>query len=245
MTRIIYQSTHIFSTLAVGENFFLLFGIINSKPKIVKVYLIGLYIILSLITCVDTFGQGGSRVIQFSGIVVGEDSTSGVPGVHIYAPKAGRGTTTNPYGYFSMPVLEGDSLLISAVSYTRQFLTIPEGKKENYTVIIELTKDTTYLPELEIFPYPTEELFKEAILALNLPNQGDLDNLNRNLDDAMLRKMFANTAMGPSANHNYFVQQQMSAWNNRFQPTSIPLLNPFAWGQFIKSIKRGDLKKKK
>ncbi|MFY0653326.1 MAG: carboxypeptidase-like regulatory domain-containing protein [Cyclobacteriaceae bacterium] len=176
---------------------------------------------------------------------MGVDSVSGVPGVHIYVPKAGRGTTTNPYGYFSMPVLEGDSLIISAVSYERQHFVIPEGKSDNYTVIIQLAKDTTYLPELEVFPYPTEELFKEAILALELPNQGDLNNLKRNLDAAMLRKMFANTAMGPSSNHNYFIQQQMAHWNNRFQPTSIPLLNPFAWAQFIKSIKRGDLKKKK
>ncbi|MEQ9288402.1 MAG: carboxypeptidase-like regulatory domain-containing protein [Cyclobacteriaceae bacterium] len=209
-----------------------------------KVYLLGFILIFSFIAH-QGFSQGDSRVVQFSGIVVGEDSTSGVPGVHIYVPKAGRGTTTNPYGYFSMPVLEGDSLIISAVSYTRQHFIIPKGKSDKYTVIIELSKDTTYLPELEVFPYPTEELFKEAVLALELPNQGDLNNLRRNLDEAMLRKMFANTAMGPSSNHNYFVQQQMAAWNNRFQPTSISLLNPFAWSQFIKSIKRGDLKKKK
>lgn len=210
-----------------------------------KLYLLGIILIFSLTLSHQGFSQGDKRVVQFSGIVVGEDSTSGVPGVHIYVPKAGRGTTTNPYGYFSMPVLEGDSLIISAVSYTRQQFVIPKGKSDKYTVIIELSKDTTYLPELEVFPYPTEELFKEAVLALELPNQGDLDNLRRNLDEAMLRKMFANTAMGPSSNHNYFIQQQMAAWNNRFQPTSISLLNPFAWSQFIKSIKRGDLKKKK
>lgn len=188
--------------------------------------------------------QDELRIIQFSGIVVGQDSTSGVPGVHIYAPKAGRGTTTNPYGYFSMPVLEGDSLIISAISYERQHFVIPKGKSDNYTVIIELTQDTTYLPELQVFPYPTEELFKEAILALELPNQSDMNNLRRNLDENILRKMFANTAMGPNANHTYFMQQQQNAWNNRFQPTSISLLNPFAWAQFIKSVKRGDLKRK-
>jgi len=190
-------------------------------------------------------GQTSSRVIQFSGIVVGEDSTSGVPGVHIYVPTAGRGTTSNPYGYFSMPVIEGDSLIISAVGYEKKHFIIPSGKAENYTVIIELLPDTTFLPELEVFPYPTEELFKEAILSLNLPYQGDLDNLQRNLDAAMLQKIYANTPMGPSANHNYYVNQQMLTNNARFQPASIPLLNPFAWAQFIKSIKRGDLKKKK
>lgn len=203
-----------------------------------------IFILVSFFYCGSSSAQERARIIQFSGIVLGQDSTSGVPGVHIYAPKAGRGTTTNAYGYFSMPVLEGDSLIISAVSYERRHFIIPKGKSENYTVVIELTEDTTYLPELQIFPYPTEELFKEAILALELPNQGDLNNLRRNLDEDILRKMFANTAMGPSANHNYFIQQQQNDWNRRFQPTTIPLLNPFAWAQFIKSIKRGDLKKK-
>ena len=203
-----------------------------------------IFILVSFFYCGSSSAQERARIIQFSGIVLGQDSTSGVPGVHIYAPKAGRGTTTNAYGYFSMPVMEGDSLIISAVSYERRHFIIPKGKSENYTVVIELTEDTTYLPELQIFPYPTEELFKEAILALELPNQGDLNNLRRNLDEDILRKMFANTAMGPSANHNYFIQQQQNDWNRRFQPTTIPLLNPFAWAQFIKSIKRGDLKKK-
>ena len=53
------------------------------------------------------------RVIQLSGIVLGEDSVSGLPGVHVYVPKAGRGTSTNVTGFFSMPVLPGDSVVIA------------------------------------------------------------------------------------------------------------------------------------
>lgn len=207
-----------------------------------KVLFIG--VVLSFVTT-QVNAQAVNRVIQFSGIIVGIDSTSGVPGVHIFVPKAGRGTTSNSYGYFSMPVLENDSLIISAIGYKRVQYVIPTGESENYTVIIELKQDTTILPELEIFPYPTEEMFKEAILALELPYQNDLDNLQRNLDAELLRKMYSNTGMSASANHTYFMNQQALAWNNKFQPTSIPLLNPFAWAKFIKSIKRGDLKRKK
>ena len=210
--------------------------------KIFKIVVLGFILIF---TALEAFAQGEKRIIQFTGIIVGEDSISGVPGVHIFVPKAGRGTTTNPYGYFSMPLLENDSLIISAVGYKRIQYVIPEVESENYTVIIELQSDTTILPELEIFPYPTEEIFKEAILALQIPYQSDLDNLRRNLDAAMLRKMYNNTGMTAGGNHNYFMNQQMNAWNNQFQQTSIPLLNPFAWAKFIRSIKRGDLKKKK
>ncbi|MEM8894027.1 MAG: carboxypeptidase-like regulatory domain-containing protein [Bacteroidota bacterium] len=192
----------------------------------------------------ESLAQGGRRVIQFSGVVVGEDSISGVPGVHIYVPKAGRGTTSNPYGYYSMPVLPGDSIVVSAVGYQKQSLVIPEDQGDKLTVIIELLPDTTMLPEISIFPYPTEELFKKAILAYELPYQEDLDNMQRSLGEELLRRMYGNEPMSAGANHRYYMDQQMLAVQDRYQPRSIPLLNPFAWAQFIKSIKRGDLKNK-
>ncbi|MEO9805533.1 MAG: carboxypeptidase-like regulatory domain-containing protein [Reichenbachiella sp.] len=210
-----------------------------------KHVLAGLFGILLMSYAFVSFGQVDKRIIQFSGIVVGEDSTSGVAGVHIFVPKGGRGTTSNPYGYFSMPVLEKDSLIISAVGYEKMHLIIPEGKSDNYTVIIELLADTTFLPEVEIYPYPTEELLKEAILALEVPYQYQYKNMQQSLDQAMLNKMYRNLPMNAGNNYNYYVNQQMATYNSRFQTTSIPLLNPFAWGEFIKSLKRGDHKKRK
>ncbi|MEO9849807.1 MAG: carboxypeptidase-like regulatory domain-containing protein [Reichenbachiella sp.] len=210
-----------------------------------KHVLAGLFGILLMSYAFVSFGQVDKRIIQFSGIVVGEDSTSGVAGVHIFVPKGGRGTTSNPYGYFSMPVLEKDSLIISAVGYEKMHLIIPEGKSDNYTVIIELLADTTFLPEVEIYPYPTEELLKEAILALEVPYQYHYKNMQQSLDQAMLNKMYRNLPMNAGNNYNYYVNQQMATYNSRFQTTSIPLLNPFAWGEFIKSLKRGDHKKRK
>ncbi len=192
----------------------------------------------------EAIAQEDREVIQFSGIVVGEDSISGVAGVHIYVPKSGRGTTSNPYGYFSMPVLTGDSIVVSAVGYQRRSLIIPSRQGNSMTAVIELMPDTTLLPEIEIFPYPTEELFKKAVLALELPYQEDYDRMERNLGDDLLRRMYRNEPMSAGANHRYFMDQQMMSVTDKFQPRSIPLLNPFAWAQFIKSIKRGDLKNK-
>ncbi|WP_420582460.1 carboxypeptidase-like regulatory domain-containing protein [Reichenbachiella sp.] len=209
-----------------------------------KHVLAALFGIIFMSNALVSIGQTDQKIIQFSGIVVGEDSTSGVPGVHIFVPKGGRGTTSNPYGYFSMPVLENDSLIISAVGYEKMHLLIPEGGSDNYTVIIELLPDTTYLPEVEIYPYPTEELLKEAILAMQVPYQYQYKNMQQSLDQAMLNKMYRNLPMNAGNNYNYYVNQQMLTYNSRFQTTSVPLLNPFAWGEFIKSLKRNKNKKK-
>src|SRR5687768_13210014 len=83
-------------------------------------------LLLVVVAIVPGNAQQKKRVIQLSGVVLEEDSVSGVPvpGVHIYVPKAGRGTTTNGMGFFSMPVLEGDEIVISAVGYDRQNVTV-------------------------------------------------------------------------------------------------------------------------
>lgn len=192
----------------------------------------------------ESQGQSKDKIVQFSGIIVGADSTSGVAGVHIFVPKGGRGTTTNPYGYFSMPVLENDSLIISAVGYEKTQMVIPVLDKTNYTVVIELQQDTTYLPEIEVYPFMTEEVLKEAILAFNLPYQHQYSNMRQSLDQAMLNKMFKNLPQNAGGNYNQFLSQQQASYNSRFQTTSIPLLNPFAWREFIKSLKKNKEKKK-
>ncbi len=144
-----------------------------------------------------------------------------------------------------MPVLENDSLIVSAVGYQKTHITIPQGEGESYTTIIALKADTTLLPALEIRGYPTEEQFKEAILAMRLPYQGQYKNMQQNLDQAILNKMYKNLPIGAAGNHNYFINQQRAAYDRRFQANSMPLLNPFAWREFIKSLKRGNQKRKK
>ncbi len=181
--------------------------------------------------------QTDRTVLQFTGIVVSEENEYGVPGVHIYTTKGGRGTTTNVYGYFSMPVLGGDSLIVSAVSYEKEQVIIPIDRKEDLTVVIRLKEDTTYLPELEVYPFPSEELFKEAVLALQLPNANDLRNMQQNVDQEMLNKIYRGSALGASGNHYNYMNVQNAAYNSRFQANSISLMNPFAWSQFIKSLK--------
>ena len=185
------------------------------------------------------------QIVQFSGVVVGADSTTGVPGVHVYVPKAGRGTTSNLYGYFSMPALVGDSVIISAIGFERILYVIPGDRGENITEFFELKTDTTYLEEVEIFPFPTEKDFKQAVLALQLPsNNFSQDNMGAEV----LARIAETLPMDGREAYRGFVNQQFYTAHNRFlynpNPTSA-LLNPFAWAELVKSIKRGDFEKKK
>jgi hypothetical protein len=190
--------------------------------------------------------QQKKRVIQLSGVVLEEDSVTGVPvpGVHIYVPKAGRGTTTNGMGFFSMPVLEGDEITISAVGYDRQSVTVASDWPEYQTIIITLTQDTTFLPEVVIFPFPTEEVFKQAVLAMNMP----LDNTGidkRNFNEELLALMIKTTPMDGYQNQRYYLDQWANSATSKFQPVTNPFLNVFNWAKFFSSLKTQDKKKKK
>ncbi len=215
---------------------------------------VGKYIILTIILISGwgiSFAQTQEEeedpyknVVQFTGIVVEKNTENGIPGVHLYEPTAGRGTTTNPYGYFSMPVLIGDSIVISAIGFEKKSIIIPGDLGNSVSAVIELAEDTTYLKEYTVFPYPTEELFKEAILALELPYQDNLNNLDEFLSRDVMNRMYWEMGPSPEMNHRYFMDQQFRAQQYRFQAPANPLLNPFAWAQLIKSLKRGDYKSK-
>lgn len=189
-----------------------------------------------LLSVNNSHAQGQKKIIQLSGIILGEDSISGIPGVHVYVPKAGRGTTTNRVGYFSMPTLVGDEIIISAVGYEKQFYKIPDTEKENLTILVELVSDTTYLEAVEIMPFPTEEVFKEAVLALNLPVDTEVND--QNLNQELLALMLRTTPMDAGLNHRYYINNWVEYQNDRFGPRPNPLLNPFNWANFFKSLKK-------
>jgi hypothetical protein len=204
-----------------------------------------LFLITGSIAALKSYAQGGEyRIIQFSGVVIQPDSSGGVMGAHVYVPKAGRGTTTNQYGYFSLPVLENDSVIISCVGYQKYNFIVPGNQGDHFTVIISLQQDITYLPEIEIFPYPTEELLKEAILAMNLPNRNEMDNISQNLNQRLMAEMFRSMPMDAGMNYRYYMDQRVMYSSDGYAPRYNPLLNPFAWAEFFKSLKRGDLNQK-
>ncbi len=184
--------------------------------------------------------QNQRRIIQLSGVVLGlddKDNPTQLPGVHIYVPKAGRGTNTNALGFFSMPVLAGDSIVISSVGYIRQHYIVPNHPSEYLTIIIELVQDVTYLREIEVLAFPTEEVFKEAILALNIPTQ-DTKIDQRYLNQELLALMMKTTPMDGPMNQRYYLDQWASSGQYKYGPQMNPFLNVFNWAKFFQSLKQ-------
>jgi hypothetical protein len=182
-------------------------------------------------------GQGAKKVIQLTGVVTAGDSLLGIPGASVY---------TNEYGYFSLPVLAGDSVVFSSLGFAKQSLVIPENfERDSYSIIVEMLEDPTMLPEIRVFPYATFRDLTQAVLAMKSPI-GDIDEENA-MSKQILDQMFRNTPMDANSNHRNYMQlqnQQMMRRGGYNPGANNPLLNPFAWYEVIKGIKRGDFKKK-
>ncbi len=203
--------------------------------------------VLSLLVCsavTTVFGQQKKRIIQLSGVVLEDDSVAGrpIPGVHVYVPKAGRGVTTNGMGFFSMPVLENDAIVISAVGYSRQDFVVPPDSKEYETIVVTMVQDTTYLQEVVIMSFPTEEVFKQAVLAMNIPmDDNGVDK--RNFNQELMALMLKTTPMDGYQNQRYYLDQWANSSNSKFQPVTNPFLNPFNWAKFFTQLKKEKNKK--
>jgi hypothetical protein len=160
-----------------------------------------------LLYTLPSFGQGAREAVLFSGFVVDEKSSTPVPGVHLYIPKAGRGVATNPDGYFMLPTLPGDSIIVSSIGYKNHYYIIPKDKLSSYSVVIELVEDITNLAIIEVFPYPTEELFKEAFLALELPDEELRRNLEENLNQRIMARLAMDMPMDARMNYRHQMYQ--------------------------------------
>lgn len=139
--------------------------------KLYRLKKLYLFLILAGLSCFvmeKAAAQNKRRVVQLSGVVT--DTTGAfLPGVNLYVPKAGRGTSTLNNGWFSMPVLLGDSVVISSIGFQRVSYVVPQDAREFQSILVELHPDKTLLDVVEVTPIATEELFKEAVLALNIP----------------------------------------------------------------------------
>jgi hypothetical protein len=213
-----------------------------------RIVLICVLVLAGVIGNRNLFAQGEKKAIIFTGIIVGGRTTEILPGAFVNIPAAGRGRLANEEGKFSIPVFPGDSIVYSYIGYKTQYQIIPRNyNAETYSAIISLRQEAQMLQEVVIYPYSTEEEFKKAFLALQLPDQADRDALAKSTNMEYLTRMAAQVPNNAQTNYRYTMNQLMfgreSAGNKNFA-TSFPFLNPFAWANFIKSVKNGDLKKK-
>jgi hypothetical protein len=216
-----------------------------------KVSILGICLLVSLFFSKIGFSQRNSEeLVQFSGVVVTADSLRPVPFTSILVEKAGKGTTTDYWGFFSIVVHKRDVVTFSALGFKKVYFRIPDTLSENrYSLIQVMSSDTIMLSETVIYPWPTKEQFRQAFIKFDIPDD-DMEIARKNLEIMDMRDRDPKNydperfGMNGAQNYRYYVDRQVDKMYYAGQTMPNNLLNPIAWAKFIKAWKRGDFKKK-
>lgn len=203
-----------------------------------------LFILIGLIVSHLAHSQGEIKYITFSGVVIDGQSKEPLPGAYITLPQAGRGTLSNSRGYFALAVFPGDTVVFSYLGFKKQFHVIPKKTDVDYSVFVELQVDSKMLKEVKVYPFSTEEEFKQALVDMKLPDERERQILRETYSAENIAKLAAVNGMSSYDNFKYGQNQFIKQIENRGQLTTNPLLNPFSWANFVKSIKSGAWKDK-
>lgn len=144
--------------------------------------------------------EGETKVWQLSGLVVSQDSMTPIPFARIMAKTHRRYSVADANGFYSIPVVEDDTLYFYALGYrpsmfiVRNYLSDYKGDKEsNYLYTINyLDEDPITLQTVTIFPYRNPGEIKAAILETNAPESIESINARQNLDPDALDILIKN-----------------------------------------------------
>jgi hypothetical protein len=119
----------------------------------------------------DAIGQAvWPKVVQVTGVVLVSDSLFPASYVSIYRSRDKRGTYSNKDGYFTMPVIAGDTLLFTCAGLEDSYFIIPKDTPEDKLSMVQIMNVSPFtLPTAYILPYPNKNRLRAEVLSLDLP----------------------------------------------------------------------------
>ena len=205
-------------------------------------------LIFSLLLWSSGFAQTPDKnLVQFSGVIINQDSNTVVPYVNITNRTVRNQVFAANYkGYFSFVAHEGDTLTFSAVGYRREAIVIPRGLSENkFTIMVKMKQEVVNLPSVLVFPWASLDDFKREFLTMKFEDD-DLAIASKNVSRESLAAMASELPRDGQEMQSYNFQNNHTRLVNKNmnQRMSNPLLSPFAWGALIQQIIQGDQSRK-
>lgn len=184
-------------------------------------------------------------VVQLYGVVMTADSLRALSDASVVVVGKGRGTITNGQGVFSIAVMKGDEIEFSTVGFKSKTIFVPTNLEGNeFSIVQLLVDDTAYLPGTVIRPRPSRAQFERDFINADFPF--DQYEIARQNTEESRRRILLNSLPGDGREAVSYTLKQTG--NRAYYAGQIPpmnIMNPFAWGEFIKAWKRGDFKKRK
>jgi hypothetical protein len=182
------------------------------------------------------------ELIQFSGLVITADSLRALPLVSIKIKGTNKGTYSDQAGFFSFVAKKGDIISFSSIGLKTVEYKIPELlSATKYSIIQPMTEDTFFLPETVVRPWPTPEEFNYYFVKANIPDEA-YEVARGNLRKQALNNISHSMTTDGREAARYTIQDQNARYYYNGQLAPNRIFDPFAWGQFFNTWKRGDFK---
>jgi hypothetical protein len=183
------------------------------------------------------------RLIQLSGVVITSDSLTQMPFTTVFDKTTRRGTICDYYGYFSMVVVPGDTLMFNYYGFKPSSFIVPDTLVENrYSIIHIMDVDTINLPMVTIYPWPSKEDFARAFLEMK-PYDDALRRAQKQLSGESLAFAASKVSTDGSLSFGWAQNQRNTKLYTMGQSPVNNLLNPYSWASFIQAWKSGKLAK--
>ncbi len=201
-------------------------------------------IVLVLLVQTSVFGQTqNDRLVQLSGVVISSDSLQEMPYAAIYNRSVKRGTIADMYGFFSLVVQPGDTLLFRYVGHKPSSYIVPDTLKDDrYSIIHMMELDSAAFNEVIIYPWPSKEAFAQAFIEMN-PYDDALLRAQRQLSGQNLAALASKVSSDASISYGNVMNQQNTRLYTMGQSPVNNLMNPFAWASFLQKWRAGELRR--
>lgn len=198
--------------------------------------------LLLLFSLILTLYAQDPKVYQLSGMILNASTGEPIPYVSIRINHSRRGTIANAEGFYSVPVIRGDTLYFSALGYKKaRFLVSPYldaytgDTTEGFIYAVHyLTEDTLELPTVRISAIRTPEELKTALLNIPLETQSQV--ARDNVSPEIIAYFLANLPPDPQERIKIAEQRYKDLYYQRTLRPTYPILDPIAAYRLIKYL---------
>ena len=182
------------------------------------------------------------EMIQLSGIAISEETLEPMPFTTVYDKTIKRGVVSDYYGYFTLIVYPGDSIVFANSHYDNSTFVVPDTLKQNrYSLVHMIPASIVDLPEVKVYPWPSKEDFARAFVEMQ-PYDDAIRKAQRELSGESLAFAAAKLESDASLSYGTLMNQKYSQLYSQGQLPVNNLFNPASWAKFIKDWKDGKLK---
>jgi hypothetical protein len=178
------------------------------------------------------------RLVQLSGVVISNDSLNEMPYAAIYNKTVKRGTIADIYGFFSLVVQPGDTLMFRYYGHKPSNYIVPDTLSDDRYSIIHMME----VDSIQLETWPSKEAFAQAFVEMN-PYEDAMLRAQRALSGQNLQALAATISSDGSLTSKYSFNRNNTRLYNMNQSPVNNLMNPYAWAQFLQKWRSGELKR--